>query len=415
MAIFVIGGTGFIGMRVIRLLAARGEEIVCMDINPGAASFEDLGKQVRVMRGDVTQFDDVMAATVSAKPSRIINLSYFLGSEHAPHVAMKLNILGMDNCFEAARLAGVKRIVFASSLAVNGMQKHYGDRMVTEDDYRHGEVQYAMHKIINEWQAQDYNEKYGMTITAIRPANVTGPDKVRGSVDHVNIITQPAQGKPISFPYKDAMRCPIHVDDIAEVFARVLLTDKPTHASTTPAASRSAWARSPTSSASSCPTRASDSSTRPAARRARQLPDRQYPPGAGIRRAVSAVSPARAADHQRHPPTGRGAHRLRLTMGAVILAVAVLLTAASAQAQPAVDWSKAETFNLLMVDDKFVPDRLSFRHGVPYRLHLENNGKDMHEFTAPEFLADTIVRYPRVLANAGQEVVVHPGRRRCLS
>jgi nucleoside-diphosphate-sugar epimerase len=73
MAIFVIGGTGFIGTRVIRLLAARGEEIVCMDINPSAASFDDLGKQVRVMRGDVTQFDDVMAATTSAKPSRIIN------------------------------------------------------------------------------------------------------------------------------------------------------------------------------------------------------------------------------------------------------------------------------------------------------------------------------------------------------
>jgi nucleoside-diphosphate-sugar epimerase len=227
MSVFVIGGTGFIGTRVIRLLAARGEEIVCMDINPAAASFDDLGKQVRLIRGDVTQFDDVMAATASAKPDRIINLSYFLGSEHAPHVAMKLNILGMDNCFEAARLAGVNRVVFASSLAVNGMQKHYGDRMITEDDYRHGEVQYAMHKIFNEWQAQDYNEKYGMTITAVRPANVTGPDKVRGSVDHVNIITQPAQGKPISFPYKDAMRCPIHVDDIAEVFTRVLLTDKP--------------------------------------------------------------------------------------------------------------------------------------------------------------------------------------------
>src|SRR5215831_10543386 len=230
MAILVIGGTGFIGTRAIRRLAARGEEVAVMDINPGAASFDDLSKQIKVTQGDVTQFDDVMAATINAKPSRIINLSYFLGSEHAPHVAMKLNILGMDNCFEAARLAGVQRVVFASSLAVNGMQKHYGDRMITEDDFRHGEVQYAMHKIFNEWQAQDYNEKYGMTITAVRPANVTGPDKVRGSVDHVNIITQPAQGKPISFPYRDAMRCPIHVDDIAEVFTRVLLTDAPKHA-----------------------------------------------------------------------------------------------------------------------------------------------------------------------------------------
>jgi nucleoside-diphosphate-sugar epimerase len=230
MSVFVIGGTGFIGLRVIRLLAARGETVVCMDINPGAASFADLGKQVRVLRGDVTQFDDVMAAMTDAKPSRAINLSYFLGSEHAPHVATKLNIVGMDNCFEAARLCGINHVVYASSLAVNGMQKHYGDRMITEDDYRYGDVQYAVHKMFNEWQAQDYNEKYGMTITGIRPANVTGPDKVRGSVDHVNCITQPARGKPVSFPYKDAMRCPVHVDDIAEVFTRVLLADQPQHA-----------------------------------------------------------------------------------------------------------------------------------------------------------------------------------------
>jgi nucleoside-diphosphate-sugar epimerase len=83
--------------------------------------------------------------------------------------------------------------------------------------------------MFNEFQAQDYTEKYGMTITGIRPANVTGPDKVRGSVDHVNCITQPALGKPVSFPYKDAMRCPVHVDDIAEVFIRVLLADRPQH------------------------------------------------------------------------------------------------------------------------------------------------------------------------------------------
>jgi nucleoside-diphosphate-sugar epimerase len=69
-----------------------------------------------------------------------------------------------------------------------------------------------------------------MEITAIRPANVTGNDKIVGSVDHVKCITFPARGEAISFPHKDAMRCPIHVDDIAEVFARVVLTDKPRHA-----------------------------------------------------------------------------------------------------------------------------------------------------------------------------------------
>jgi len=230
MTCFVIGGAGFIGIRVIPLLVARGERVVCMDINPaGTDIFARLGDKVSFVRGDVTAFDDVMANMTTAKPERVLNLSYHIGSDLAPHVAMRLNVLGMDNCFEAARLLGAQHVVYASSLAVSGQQKHFGERAVTEDDYRYGNVQYAMHKIFNEWQAQDYGEKYGLTITGVRPANVTGPDKLRGSVDHVNCITQPARGKPVSFPFKDAMRIPVHVDDIAEVFVRVLLADKPAH------------------------------------------------------------------------------------------------------------------------------------------------------------------------------------------
>jgi nucleoside-diphosphate-sugar epimerase len=229
MTTFIAGGTGFIGRRLVPLLAQRGEEIVCMDINPQTADFGHLGNQVKVVRGDVSQFDDVMAAMTAAKPHRAINLAYWIGSEHQPRVAFKLNVLGMDNVFEAARLVGCNRVAYASSLAVSGEQKFHGDRMVTEDDFRHGHVQYAMHKIFNEWQAQDYREKHGMEITAIRPANVTGPDKIVGSVDHVFCITNPARGKPVKFPYRDAMRCPIHVDEIAEIFARVIMTDKPLH------------------------------------------------------------------------------------------------------------------------------------------------------------------------------------------
>lgn len=229
MSVFIIGGTGFIGRRLIPLLVQRGEEIVCMDINPQTADYSQHGKQVRVVRGDITQFDDVVAQMGAAKPSRVINLAYMIGSDYSPRFAFKLNVLGMDNCFEAARVLGVNRVTFASSLAVSGEQHHFGDRIVTEDDFRHGHVQYAMHKIFNEWQAQDYRDKHGMEITAIRPANVTGNDKIFGSVDHVFCVTEPARGKPVKFPYKDAMRCPIHVDDIAEVFARVAMADKPQH------------------------------------------------------------------------------------------------------------------------------------------------------------------------------------------
>jgi len=230
MSIVVFGGTGFIGRRLVPLLVARGQQVVCVDINPQTASFEALGDKVRVVRGDITQFDDVMGVMAESRPERVLNLSYNIGSELAPHLATKLNVIGMDNCFEAARLTGVKHTVYASSLAVSGLQKHIGERAATEDDFRYGDNQYAVHKIFNEWQAKDYTDKYGMTITGVRPANVTGPDKVRGSVDHVNCITEPARGRPVSFPYRDAMRIPVHVDDIAEVFARVVLADKPKHA-----------------------------------------------------------------------------------------------------------------------------------------------------------------------------------------
>jgi nucleoside-diphosphate-sugar epimerase len=230
MAILVIGATGFIGPRLIKRLIDRGESVVGVDLNPGAASFSGVPIGAPVVRGDVTQFEDVMRVILDVKPDRLINLAYGLGAgEGNPHQVMRLDILGMDNCFEAARLAGVKRVVYASSIAVSGQQSHFGERLVTEDDPVHGTSQYAMHKIFNEFQARKYIKNYGMSIIGVRPANVTGPDKVRGSVDHVNIITEPARGNAITFPFKDAMRCPIHVDDIVEVFARVLLSEKPTH------------------------------------------------------------------------------------------------------------------------------------------------------------------------------------------
>ena len=226
MTVLVFGGTGFIGRRAIPRLVQRGENVVCMDINPGAASFDGLEDRVSVIYGDITQFEDVVKAVIQAKPDRIINLAYLLGSgEDTPHFTMKLNVLGMDNCFEAARICGVNRVVYASSLAVSGDQKHFGERLINEDDATYGTSQYAVHKIFNEFQASQYIKNYGMSITGIRPANVTGPDKVRGSTDHVQCVTLPAAGEPVSFPKKDYMRLPVHVDDVAEAFVRVAMVD----------------------------------------------------------------------------------------------------------------------------------------------------------------------------------------------
>ena len=231
MSILVIGGTGFIGPRLIRRLIERGQSVVCMDVNLTPASpYASMPSQATVIRGDVTRFEDVMRAVLEVKPERMINLAYGLGAgEGNPHQVMLLDVLGMDNCFEAARLGGVRRVVYASSIAVSGLQSRFGDRLVNEDDATYGTSQYAVHKTFNEFQARKFIKNYTMSITGVRPANVTGPDKVRGSVDHVQLMVDAARGKPVHLPRKGFMRLLIHVEDTAEVFARVLMADAPQH------------------------------------------------------------------------------------------------------------------------------------------------------------------------------------------
>jgi nucleoside-diphosphate-sugar epimerase len=203
-----------------------------MDIAPDSPSLADIRDNVSVTHGDITLMDDVMEAMAASKPDRVLNLAYALGASEAdPHPQVRLNIMGMDNCFEAARILGIRRVVYASSLAVYGQQSLHGERAVTEDDdLRLGTRLYAASKIYNELQADWYNAAYDMAITGIRPANITGPDKVRGSMNHVLCQVLPAQDKPVSFPYRDTMTLPLHVEDIAEVFARVTLAAETQHA-----------------------------------------------------------------------------------------------------------------------------------------------------------------------------------------
>ena len=115
MRVLVLGGSGFIGPRVMRLLLERGHEVHCMDIAPDAPSLEELRDRVEITRGDITLMDDVTEAMALSKPDRVLNLAYALGASEAdPHPQVRLNILGMDNCFEAARMLGIRRVTYAS-------------------------------------------------------------------------------------------------------------------------------------------------------------------------------------------------------------------------------------------------------------------------------------------------------------
>jgi uncharacterized cupredoxin-like copper-binding protein len=86
------------------------------------------------------------------------------------------------------------------------------------------------------------------------------------------------------------------------------------------------------------------------------------------------------------------------------LAAVICFGGVASHAEP-----RSVTFAVSMIDDRFVPDHLVLRHGVHYRLHLENNGKDQHEFTAPKFFSSAQIDNPAALNRERTEVVLQPG------
>ncbi|HBK06947.1 MAG TPA: hypothetical protein DDZ81_14060 [Acetobacteraceae bacterium] len=93
------------------------------------------------------------------------------------------------------------------------------------------------------------------------------------------------------------------------------------------------------------------------------------------------------------------------------LAAAALCAGLPSAGHAADRWAHAETLTVVMVDNRFEPDHLTFHAGKAYALLLENRGKEMHEFTAPAFLKAATVRDRARLANAGTDIVVQPGDR----
>lgn len=71
--------------------------------------------------------------------------------------------------------------------------------------------------------------------------------------------------------------------------------------------------------------------------------------------------------------------------------------------------AKLVRFDVVMLDYRFVPDHLTFKNGVHYQLHLENHGKQTHEFTAPTFFTTAKIDNPGVLNREQSEILMQPG------
>ena len=100
-------------------------------------------------------------------------------------------------------------------------------------------------------------------------------------------------------------------------------------------------------------------------------------------------------------------------MSAKFLAVIALMIAWTAPAVAA-DGSQPRQVTVVASEYQFSPAGLVFKRGVAYRLHLENHGKESHEFTAPDFFKAIELTDPAVLNADKTEIIIHPGEAKDL-
>ena len=234
MSIMVTGGTGFIGHRIIRKLVEQGEEVVCFDLAPPRSNLDSLLDRIKVYRGDMLQVPHLLEAVNTHQVHKIIHMAALLppDTEDRPHFGMQVNIQGTNNIFEVARWTGVQRVVYASSIAVYGVQETFGDRPVNEDDLEAPVNVYGMTKAANDFAAGTYADRFGLDVRGVRICTVFGHGRVTGMTGMIGglLTSLPAVGKPVALPFDpDEASTMICKEDVAEIFVRIALSDALEH------------------------------------------------------------------------------------------------------------------------------------------------------------------------------------------
>ena len=221
MAIMITGGTGFIGAHLARRLVGVGEMVVLFDAQPDLLAVRDLVERVAIVRGDATALQDLLHAVQRHRVDRLVHLAYIVGPENEqnPPRAIQINCVGTNNVFEVARLEGLRRIVWASSIAVYGPRSYYGKEALDEYDPPNPTRVYGACKLFNEQLAEHYFQQFSIEHIALRPSVVYGPGRLRGSAQFMQEwIEQAALGGHVEIPSGDEQDTWSYVEDVAEAF-----------------------------------------------------------------------------------------------------------------------------------------------------------------------------------------------------
>lgn len=165
----VTGGSGFIGINLVKELVRRGEQVRVLDIAPFG---QDIGKQVQYLKLDIRDRQAVIQACQDV--DCIYHIISLVPISKAGRGFWEVNVEGTRNILEGALRYGVKKIVHMSSSAVYDIDQQHP---LTEDSPIKPLGVYARSKYDAELVCNEYRKK-GLKINIVRPRTVVGAGRL---------------------------------------------------------------------------------------------------------------------------------------------------------------------------------------------------------------------------------------------
>ena len=173
--IHIIGGSGFVGTNLIDIL--------------GVEKCSNLDKAQSLKYDSITTIGNICSKNDIYIPDNIDSV-VLLAAEHRDDITptslyYEVNVNGTKNVLSAMDKAGVKNLIFTSSVAIYGLNKDKPDENHTHDPFNHyGKSKWQAELMIKQWYEKDPENK---SVTILRPTVIFGK-KNRGNV--YNLLKQ---------------------------------------------------------------------------------------------------------------------------------------------------------------------------------------------------------------------------------
>ena len=207
---FITGAQGCIGSWIVKALVERGDAAVVFDRSDDSRRLsaimepEQLGN-TRFITGDITDGAAVRSALDESGATRVIHLAGLQvpTCKVDPVVGALVNVAGTLNVFEAAKTIRIKRVVYASSAAVYGMNDD--DDALDETAQCEPSTHYGVFKRANEGNARVYFLDHGINSVGLRPLTVYGVNRDTGlTSDPTKAMKSAVLGRPFHIRFGGA-------------------------------------------------------------------------------------------------------------------------------------------------------------------------------------------------------------------